>query len=199
MFPLFETIRIEDGRALYIHWHQERINRSYNYLFQKQDAPSLQSLLKVPYDYSSGLVKCRFLYNRSAHTFEFSYYQPRYIRKLKLVNGDHISYELKFTDRHTLDKLNQLRGDCHDILIVKNGKVTDTTYTNIAFSKGEEWFTPDEPLLAGTCRQRLLEEGKIREAIIAVEDLSGYVSFKLMNAMLDFDSQLPLETENIVF
>ena len=129
---------------------------------------------------------------------EFSFYHPKKISKLKLVQGDHLSYSLKYTDRHSLEALSLQKGACDDILIIKNGKITDTSYANIILFDGENWVTPDEPLLAGTCRQRLLDGKKIIEKSIRVEDLSGYTSFKLINAMLDFDSQPALETANIV-
>lgn len=194
---MFETIRVEDGVPMHLHWHQERVNRSFVTYFKKPGAPNLRYLIKVPDDCMTGLFKCRFFYNRSSHSMEFSPYLAREVRSLQLVRGDHISYEMKFTDRDSLDALQSLKGNCDDVLIVKRGMVTDTTYTNICFFDGEQWVTPSEPLLSGTCRQRLLDEKKIIEASIRVEDLSNYVSFRLINAMVDFDSQEPVPLANI--
>ena len=59
------------------------------------------------------------------------------------------------------------KGDCDDILIIRNGLITDMSYANVAFFDGTQWLTPRIPLLAGTCRERLLETGPIREADIA--------------------------------
>jgi 4-amino-4-deoxychorismate lyase len=45
---------------------------------------------------------------------------------------------------------------CDDIIIVRNGFVTDASYANLIFRKGDEWFTPATFLLAGTMRAFLL-------------------------------------------
>jgi len=76
---------------------------------------------------------------------------------------------------------------CDDILIIKKGLVSDTSIANIAFYDGKLWFTPKAALLKGTCRTRLLLEGKIIEKEIRVEDIKKYKKIALMNAMIDFD------------
>jgi 4-amino-4-deoxychorismate lyase len=72
-------------------------------------------------------------------------------------------------------------------LIIKNELVTDTSIANIAFFDGEKWLTPKKPLLKGTTRARLLENGEIFEADIDVHTLKNYTQVALLNAMIDFD------------
>ena len=67
--------------------------------------------------------------------------------------------------------LYDLRNDCDDILIVKRGMVTDSSYANIVFRRGKRWYTPWSALLKGTMRLNLLERNKIYEEEIRVEDL----------------------------
>jgi 4-amino-4-deoxychorismate lyase len=197
MFHLFETIRIEEGVPQHLQWHQARLHDSYCRYFKRFGAPVLEEVLRVPGAFSQGTVKCRFQYNRSAHAAGFENYTPRKIRTLKLVTGDHIEYSMKYTGRSSLEQLYSLREDGDDILIVQNGRITDTSYTNIVLFNGERWVTPIYPLLQGTCRARLVKEGRIREADIRVEDLKYYKYFRLINAMLDFDAQEDIGVVNI--
>jgi 4-amino-4-deoxychorismate lyase len=89
------------------------------------------------------------------------------------------------------------RGTCDDVLIVKGDLITDSWYCNILFSNGKNWYTPDQPLLAGTCRARLLAEGKIMSRRIEVEDLHHFTHFKLVNAMRDIEEVAAVPTSQI--
>ncbi len=86
-----------------------------------------------------------------------------------------------------------------DVLIVKNGLLTDTSYANIAFFDGVQWLTPATPLLAGTRRQQLLEQGVITEATLHPSDLKQFKFAKLMNAMLTWAESPLISVENIRF
>ena len=114
-------------------------------------------------------------------------YQKRVIRTLQPIQADHLDYALKYADRTELDRLFAQKGDADDILIVKNGLATDTSIANIAFFNGTKWLTPKHPLLKGTTRARLLDEKKIFESEIYIQDLDKFTDFALMNAMIDFD------------
>ena len=197
MFHLFETIRIENGIPQHLSWHQTRVTVSYRYYFKRSGGPFLESLIRVPEQYREGIVKCKVLYNRGSHAIEFSSYRPRKVKSLKLVKGDHIEYSMKYTGRSSIEQLFAMREDCDDILIVKNGRITDTSYTNIVLYNGEQWITPIYPLLMGTCRGRLIREKKIREADVRVEDLHKYKYFRLINAMMDFGEQEDIPVQNI--
>ena len=197
MFPLFESIKIEEGIPQRVEWHQARMDDSFLRYFGRSGAPFLARALKVPAEYRTGVVKCRFLYGRTATAMEFSVYEPRQIRTLQLVSGDHLEYSMKYADRYELEELMKQKGSCDDILIVRKGRITDTSYTNIVLFNGERWVTPVYPLLAGTSRSRLVSEGRIGEADITTEDLRYYKSFKLINAMLEFEEQEELPVDLI--
>ncbi len=68
-------------------------------------------------------------------------------------------------------------------MIIKNGKVTDCSIGNLIFRLGNQWLTPDTPLLAGTQREKLLQEGKIRETTIYAKDIEKFDEIRLINAM----------------
>jgi 4-amino-4-deoxychorismate lyase len=96
-----------------------------------------------------------------------------------------------------LNRLFDLRKNCDDILIVKRGFVTDSSYSNIAFKKGQHWYTPWSALLKGTMRAYLLERNLIRLEDIRIEDLHTFQYFKLINAMMGFEGP-EIEVSNIV-
>lgn len=198
MFPLFEAIKIQEGVPQHLEWHQARMDDSFLRYFGRTGAPVLKALLQVPEEFGSGVVKCRFLYGRTGWTTEFLEYVPKRMRTLRLVTGDHLEYSMKYTERYALEELLKQRGTCDDILIVRNGRITDTSYTNIVLFNGERWVTPVYPLLAGTNRARLISERRIVEADITMEDLRYYRSFRLINAMLEFEEQEELPVDLIM-
>lgn len=79
------------------------------------------------------------------------------------------------------------KGEADDVLIVKNGCITDTTFSNVALFDGTQWCTPDTYLLNGTCRQRLIQDGLLVEKRIGPKDLSDYKYIRPINAMLDLE------------
>ena len=118
---------------------------------------------------------------------EYIPYVMRCIQSLQIVTDDAIDYSYKSTDRSALNALLAQRGNCDDIIIVKNGLVTDTSFTNIAIYDGTHWLTPRTPLLAGTQRARLLDEGSIQVADITPDMLRQAQRVRLFNAMTSFE------------
>jgi len=183
MCPLFETIRIESGLPKHLFWHECRMNRARLEIWKKKSPVSLSETIHVPEGFTTGLVRCNIYYGPEIREIVFKKYEKRIIRSLKLVNGGDIDYHLKYGDRSILESLFALRGDCDEILIVKNGFITDTSVSNIIFKSGNLWVTPANPLLPGTCRERLLKEGKIFERRVRPVDLALYQGYKPINAM----------------
>ena len=154
----------------------------------------MKDILSIPEKFSNGLFKLRFLYSDNDYQIEFSRYEPRMIDSLKIVESNDINYPLKLTDRAQITLLLQQKDEQHDILIVKDRLITDTSIANILFYDGTSWVTPSTPLLKGTCREKLLEAGKIKEAIIRLDDLHKFESFCLINAMLCGElTQIPID------
>jgi len=178
-----ETIKAIDGELKHLEYHQKRYEGVLNSLGIKK-VYNLKELLDPP---QKGLYRCRVIYTTEDVEVEYIPYQKRQIHKLKLVESDTIEYSKKYADRRELDSLFLLKGEGDEILIIKDGFVSDTSIANIAFHDGEYWFTPKTPLLQGTTRARLLEEGRIFEKDIRVEDIYTYKKIALMNAMIDFD------------
>ncbi|MEK6658827.1 MAG: aminotransferase class IV family protein [Campylobacterota bacterium] len=180
----FETIKAIDGEVLNLSYHQARYESVLNY-FGISKLQNIKDFIQPP---KNGLYRCRLTYDISNH-IEVTYheYKKREISSLKIIYDDSIEYSMKYVNRDKLDELFSLRGECDDILIVKNSLITDTSIANIAFFDSSRWITPALPLLRGTTRERLLRDGKIFEEEIHVNDLEKFLQVALMNAMIDFD------------
>jgi len=179
---LLETIKIEGGEVCNLPYHQARLDRSRKALFHTEDVLSLSRIIEPP---PQGLYRCRILYDTTVHSVEYLPYTPKEIISLKIVPAD-IEYACKYADREAFETLLKENGDVDEIIIEKEGLLTDTTISNVAFFDGEQWVTPANPLLEGTMRAKLLDEGFLQRADITREMLKGYTHVALINAMIGF-------------
>jgi 4-amino-4-deoxychorismate lyase len=184
---LLETIRCEGGEALHLPYHQKRLEKSSQLLGIHKNY-DLSTLIAPP---DQELYRCRFLYDAKGYAIEYHPYTPKKISSLKLLTYDTIEYSLKYANREILNTLFEERGECDDILIVKNNYLSDTTIANIALYIEGKWLTPVSPLLEGTTRERLLDEKFLTLAPLTHEDIARASKVALMNAMVGF-----IEVEN---
>lgn len=183
---LIETIRVENGTYCYPESHLLRMERSARQLFGTSSP--LPQLPPVPEQWRKGVVKCRILYSQKVESIEYLPYEPRLIRSLRLVEGGQIDYHLKYADRQPLEDLRVLRNGCDEVIILRDGQVTDTSYSNLLLLSDIGIFTPAVSLLAGVMRQRLIEQGIAKPLYITGQELvsgaHGIHSVMLINAML---------------
>jgi len=199
MSLLFETIRLQDGVFMNLEYHNFRLNKSRKHLFASDDPIKLEQVLQVPKGCEIGIFKCRVTYGSAIESIQFELYQKKPVVSLKLVEDNSISYNYKFSDRSQLLELFSLRGGCDEILIVKNGFITDTSFSNIIFSDGRNWITPASPLLNGTMREFLLKSNITKAAEISVAEIRNFETARLINAMLPFGSGNDIPVRNINF
>lgn len=185
MSLLLETIRVAGGSLQHLRWHQDRVNRSRMEVLGCPDPLPLEESIQVPELFANGIFRCRVLYSQAITSVAFEPYVTRQLTSLALADGKRVTYTHKFADRRALSALVSGAGT-DDVIIVKDGLITDASYANLAFRRGEEWYTPARPLLQGTCRARLIAEGRIRELDIPVGVLAEFTAVKLINAMLGF-------------
>ncbi len=197
MSLLFETIRLIDGIPQNMRFHAIRFAASWNDHFGIAGCPVLEKAIQVPAEYSKGIARCRVEYGKQIEEITFSLYVPKVIRSLKLIADDTIEYNYKYTDRERLNLLLEKRQHCDEILIVKNGCITDTSFSNIVFLEGENWVTPQRPLLRGTMREYLLSKHIITEKAVQVTDLAHFSKARLVNAMLPFRSGTDIPIDSI--
>jgi len=199
MSPLFETIRLKDGVLQNLEYHNSRMNHCRKILFGAYNPLDLENTIRIPNENRQGIYKCKVIYEKNIEQQSFEPYTARRIESLKLVTDDNITYQYKNTDRSCLDKLSAQREKFDDILIIKSGFITDTSFSNIIFHDGSQWLTPSNPLLNGTMRAYLLRCKLIAEKGIKAGDLPLFRKARLINAMLPFDIGPDIEIENIRF
>lgn len=185
MCLLIETIKISNRRPLNIKYNNERFNRSRKELFGIESSIYLENEIQIPENLTDKIYKCRIIYGKQIEKIEFELYKPKIIRSLKLVEDNDIEYGYKFSDRSKINELFEQRGGCDDVLIVKNGFVTDTSIANIIFWDGVKWITPSTALLRGTARQRLIDNKSIFEKEITVKNLHTFKKIRIINSMME--------------
>jgi len=158
----------------------------------------LKAAIRVPQLNASGGVRCRVEYGPEILSVAFTPWQKQPIRSLKQISVESIDYHAKFIDRTALNALFSLRGNCDEIIIVKQDRITDTSISNLIFFDGTAWITPTEPLLPGTCRERLLALRKISARTLRPADLGSFSGVKLINALRDPDEEEMIPISNIV-
>jgi 4-amino-4-deoxychorismate lyase len=197
MSLLFETIRLQDGVLQNLEYHNVRLNHSRKSLYKSQDDIDLEQVIQIPSTFKQGLYKCKVTYSKSVKSIDFKPYLPRIIKSLRLIEDNKISYSYKYTNRGSLNELLTKRERYDEILIVKKGFITDTSYSNIIFFDGIKWLTPSTPLLHGTMRSFLIENKLISETEIKVADLKHFQKARLINAMIPFESGKDIKIEKI--
>lgn len=196
MKPEFsEAIKLKDGIFFNIPYHQTRIDRTLA-RFGGNDIDLAAALSSIPEYAREGVFKCRVVYTDHIESIEFIPYSFRKISTVRLTEADDIEYSYKYTDRTRLKELLEQSG-CDDIIIIKNGLVTDASSSNLVFESPEGVFTPDSCLLPGTKRQMLINEGIIAERRIHATDIQNYDRIRFINAMIDLEDNIGISTKRL--
>jgi 4-amino-4-deoxychorismate lyase len=180
-----ETIRVESGEVSNLELHNIILNRTRESFFRDISPIDLREFIKNPP--VEGLYRCRVIYSRDIESIEYIPYIPREFKSFKVVESN-IDYLYKYVDRGELDNL-RLTSGADEVIVEKDGYLTDTTIANIAFFDGKRWITPKNPLLRGTFREKMLLDGLLVEKNIRSDDIKHLLSFALMNAMIGFQLQ----------
>jgi len=150
----------------------------------------------MPNEATKGLIKCRILYGNEIDSIDFVPYEFQLRKRVALVSADDLDYQFKYADR---GRLNALRphSNFDDIIVIKNGFITDSLSANLVFENEKGLFTPQTHLLAGTKRESLLEKGIIREIGISKKDLALFQKIRFINAMIDLEDDIAIELAKV--
>lgn len=184
MNKLLETIKIVNGKAQFLEYHNARLNYARRVLFNAQNYIDLKNIIQAPSQ--NGTYKSRIVYSKMIESVEYSPYQDRHFKTFKVIQDNNLLYNFKYLNRTDLNRLVALKDEADEIIIIKKGFVTDSSIANLAFLHQDQWITPLTPLLNGTMRERLLREKKIVEVAIRLEDLKKFSNMAMMNALLGF-------------
>ncbi|MDN5104775.1 aminotransferase class IV family protein [Aliarcobacter butzleri] len=175
----FETIKCEDFEVFNLDCHQKRVANTIGLNINLQEYIN---------PISEELLRCKLIYDENGVVDVLYFpYKKREIKSFKIIFDNKIEYSKKYLNRAKLDELYEKRDDCDEVIIIKDGIVTDTTIANIAIFYENLWITSKNCLLGGTTRARLLEEKKLLEKDITLDMLKNTSKVALMNAMIGFD------------
>jgi 4-amino-4-deoxychorismate lyase len=185
MYRFIESLKLLNGQLHNLSYHQERMDRTMQAFFNRHSKIKLANVITIPHEVNTGIYKVRVIYSHTIELIQIEPYEKKNIGSLKIVTADKIDYSFKYEDRQKLQELYSKKGSCDDILIVKNGQVTDSFAANLVFEAQGRLYTPAQPLLPGTKRQSLLGAGKVELLNISLKDIQGFDKVYLINAMLD--------------
>ena len=178
---LLESLQVIDGQFQHIQYHNQRFNTSRLELLNIDEKTDLSKSIKIPSDCREGIFRCRVIYEKDIQEVTFTPYLYKVIKSLKLIDIGDWDYQHKYADRSFMKQLLENNPEVDEVIMTKNGFITDCTIANLAFYDGKNWFTPSTPLLKGTKRSQLLHRALITERIIKVEDISQYEGVCLIN------------------
>lgn len=189
MKQFIETLCIIDGLPQHLDWHQLRMDATLSHFYPAHHHTwDLKSCIEVPSDLLAKKVRCTITYDAHLFYTQCHAYEARKVEALTLVPIDPgYDYSYKYADRTELIQWFESRGNGDDILMTRNGWITDTSIANIAFGKGGRWYTPAIPLLAGTTWKRLISTGILIPTPIHQKEIRNFESFKLFNALNAFE------------
>jgi len=192
---LIETICIRNGKVQNISAHNQRCHQARAAVFGRGRKINLRSYI----DNDKAIwpvTKCRITYGHQVADVTYEPYLMKDIASLRLVDIGDYTYGHKYQDRSQLAAFYSQRQTSDDILMVKDGLITDSYYANVALRKHSKWYTPKKPLLEGTMRAKLLAKGKIEVRDIYAKKLHTYERVRLFNAMIPF-GKIEFETSSI--
>lgn len=197
---IFETVKWENGVPRLLPWHQRRVESAIrSHGSTDASVPDLAAVLSnCRSPEKCGVYKCHITYDTRGmiHRTSFEPYLPRQVKTLRCAEMPELNYSCKWENRSALTAAGTGLGEDEEVLILQNGMVTDTRYSNVVFGDGDAWITPETFLLAGTKRAFLLSRGDIRERSVSAEDIRKFRFCSLINAMLD-PGDVVVRTENI--
>lgn len=137
MSRFFESIKLLDGKLHLLDLHSKRLNSTRNAFFEGAKDINLERELMIPCEKQQGLYKVKLVYSRYLESLTIDSYFIKDHLKVKLLEKPEIMYDYKFLDRKILEEDFREDADFDDIIFLKNGVLTDATYSNLAFYDGK--------------------------------------------------------------
>ncbi len=188
-----ETMAVNaDGSIPLLFYHHNRYRKSCS--FQAPSCLEPEELEAVVHTQikNAGAEKtrltCRFLYSRDGSPQEVQIFprMDRNISRAAVIECSDLSYPLKSADRSMFEELHRRYPGFDEIVITRNGKLGDGTFTNLYVRDpqgGGPLFTPSAPLLQGCMRAMLLERRNLEEAPLELSSLPGNWLIGFINAL----------------
>ena len=187
MYQFIETICYEQGSFQRLELHTQRCNKTRYHFFGNQPAIRLETILSIPEHLKDHTVKCTVTYGVDILNIEYSVYVIKSVKSLQIVTDNVVDYSFKFADRTQLTSLFDKKGQYDDILIIKDGLITDTSYANIIYLSNNRWYSQQYPLLLGTRLQYYIALNLVTPTRLTFNDLSNFSEARIINAMISLE------------
>lgn len=197
LIMLFETLAINNGRILNLDYHNRRFKQGQLFLHCQTMIDDIANIVNISDEFNNKFIRCRITYDKHDIKVKYFDYIPKNIQSFKLIECNDIDYTYKYDDRNLLNDLLSQKGDCDEIIIIKNNFVSDCSVGNLLFLKDDIWYTPNTPLLKGVQRAYLLDVGKIHLTTIHKNDICQYKKVMMINALNAFDENRAVLIKNI--
>lgn len=191
----FETIKVVDGKPLFLEKHLRRLKKSLEFFGIERDideekiyehiksSEEKNFALKLIVSDKNFIVTSRpDNYREDNKKFKLIVSDVRRNSTSKVVYHKCLSYyENIMEHRLALDK-----GHDSALFINERGEVCETSFANIFFVRDGEIFTPviSSGLLKGTMRDFIIENYKVREEIIYLDDLKNFDEAFISNSLM---------------
>ncbi len=156
-FELFETMKIENGRILFLEEHLERLKNSCEYfLFRFDEKFIRKKLKKISEKNPNGFFKLKLQLDKTGNIVTKITKYPYLPSEIKIILSekrlDHLDkfQYFKTTNRKVYEeefKTYNSEGFFEVIFLNKNEELSEGSFTNIFIRKRDLWYTP--PLIAG--------------------------------------------------
>lgn len=197
MFRFIESIKVEDQKIYLLEYHQKRVNDTFKQ-FGKETSIDLGKIFKDLNHDEDGLFKLRIAYDLDRNVeSRLIPYAISEIGNFKLVENNMMDYSFKYENRKEFMLMKE-KARAQEIIVVKNNRITNTSFSNLLFLKGKNWYTPNTYLLNGVQRQFLLKNKKIKEAEITLQNIKEFSHIQIINALNDFDDMFIYPIEKIL-
>jgi 4-amino-4-deoxychorismate lyase len=197
MSQFFESIRFNDGIAENLNFHQARVHKTLNAFDASHNSIELTTIIQELVLPTLGLFKLKISYDLNGnYEAKCNPYQYKQINHFALVDIKGQSYDYKYENRDWINEALAQSGK-DEIMMHDDGLIKDCSYTNIIFFDGVNWHTPQSPLLEGTQRAKLIQEGIIISKALHINDLPNFIEFKCINAMIHWEDAINYPTQLI--
>jgi para-aminobenzoate synthetase/4-amino-4-deoxychorismate lyase len=205
-FALLETLRLEAGRCWLLDHHLQRLSESAAHFGYPLDMPRVQAALDaLCAAHPDGLwrVRLQLAADGGVDAQAFAMTETASPVRVALapaaLNTDDALQEFilhKTTRRAHYEALAPTDPALFDHLLYNpRGEITEFTRGNVAVLRDGVWWTPPLScgLLAGTYRRELLEQGRLREAVIPLAELAQAQGLAFFNGLRGWlEAELPL-------
>lgn len=198
---LFETLAINNTKIQNLSYHNQRFVLGQKFLGKSpiciEDCLDDYLNKNINHIKNKSFFKAKVIYDLHQIEVLFEDYVPKKINSFLMIGCDTIEYRHKYHNRTLLNHLLSQQGDCDEIIIIKQGFVSDCTIGNLLFLKNGVWYTPDTPLLKGTQRAFLLDSGCVQERRIFGNQVFDYEKIMMVNALNPFEKSCMLDIDKI--